>query len=77
MDLSKLEGCLAVGLDEACAATRIPRSTMYRLLQTGELQARKVGRRTVILVSELERFLSETPVAPYGVGSCVVKKRAA
>jgi excisionase family DNA binding protein len=39
---------------EACAKLRISRSTLYRLVQQGNLQCKKVGRRSLYNVSDLE-----------------------
>ena len=43
------------------------RSTIYKALETGELAALKLGRRTIILKRELLRFLSELPAANFGI----------
>ena len=43
------------------------RSTIYKVLETGELAAVKLGRRTIILKRELLRFLSELPAANFGI----------
>ncbi len=37
------------------------RSAVYRAIKAGKLKARKNGRRTVILVSDLTRFLETLP----------------
>jgi excisionase family DNA binding protein len=39
------------------------RSTIYQAIRDGELEARKRGRRTVILDSELKRWLDSLPRA--------------
>lgn len=39
----------------------ISRSTFYRLVEKGELHVRKLGNRTVVLESEIERYLNSLP----------------
>ncbi len=51
----------ALNVEEAVAYSRIGRSTLYTALRNGELTARKVGRRTVILRQDLEAWLERSP----------------
>lgn len=37
-----------VSIPEACKALSIKRSTLFRMLKSGELEHRKIGRRTLI-----------------------------
>ena len=37
-----------VSVPDACKALSIKRSTLYRMLKSGELEHRKLGRRTLI-----------------------------
>lgn len=46
---------------ETIAATGIGRDNVYRAINDGRLRARKLGRRTLILASDLEAFLQELP----------------
>lgn len=47
---------------EACERLGdISRTQFYRLVQSGDLEARKLGSRTVVLGSEIQRFLDELP----------------
>jgi excisionase family DNA binding protein len=48
---------LAYSLDDAADHIGLGRTTMYRLVRDGELHALKVGRRTLVLESELRSFL--------------------
>jgi excisionase family DNA binding protein len=48
---------LTLTLVEVTAVTGIPRSTIFELLARGELQSFKVGRRRLVTVAELTRFL--------------------
>jgi excisionase family DNA binding protein len=40
----------------------IGRDKLYSLIRSGELPARKVGRRTLVVASDLEAFLEGLPV---------------
>jgi excisionase family DNA binding protein len=40
-------------VEEACWATGLGRTTLYKLIKEGRIAARKIGRRTVILVPTL------------------------
>ena len=51
---------LAVAVPEAAAMIGISESMLWRLLAAGDIAKVKIGRRTVIRVVELERFLSDT-----------------
>ena len=48
---------VAVSPEEARRALGLGRSTIYALLREGSLRGRRVGRRVVIPVTELVRFL--------------------
>lgn len=49
---------LTLSIEEARAATGLGRTKIYQLINSGELQARKIGKRTLILKADLEAFLS-------------------
>jgi excisionase family DNA binding protein len=52
---------LAYGVAAAAKAAGVGRDTLYRAIGRGELTARKVGARTVILADELRRWLAAMP----------------
>ncbi|MGB3832313.1 MAG: helix-turn-helix domain-containing protein [Mesorhizobium sp.] len=54
---------LSVTIPEAVEMTGIGRSTLYRLFVEGKLTPRKSGKRTLILVSDLEAFIKNLPAA--------------
>lgn len=54
---------LAVGIPEAAKMIGLSRSGVYRLFDDGKLVARKSGKRTLILVEDLETYLKSLPVA--------------
>jgi excisionase family DNA binding protein len=53
---------LAVTIKEASILTGIGRSSLYKLFNEGKLTPRKAGKRTLILVAELENFLRSLPL---------------
>ena len=50
--------------DEAARVMGVGRTTVYKLLRSRELAAKKVGAATVIPESELRRFLSSAADSP-------------
>ncbi len=50
---------------EAAKVLGIGRSTLFTLLAKGELKASKLGTRTLIRASELERYLGTLPQAEF------------
>lgn len=50
---------LAVSVPDAATMLGLGRSTVFGLIAAGRLQALKVGARTVIRVSDIERFIKE------------------
>ena len=59
---SELSGWkLAYRIPEACAAIGYKRSKLYELIKAGRLAIRKDGACTVILRTELERYLNSLP----------------
>ena len=55
----------AFSIAEAVAATgdAVSRTRMFALIRDGEIDARKVGRRTIILADSLRDFLHRAPPA--------------
>ena len=56
-----MEDSLAYSIAEACARSGIGRTAMYELINTGQLPARKRGRRTLILADDSRRCLHALP----------------
>jgi excisionase family DNA binding protein len=52
---------LAYTVAETCAALRIGRTRLYEENRDGRLPAYKVGKRTLIRRSDLEKWLAELP----------------
>ncbi len=49
---------LSVTINQACNMTGLGRSTIYRLFEEGQLKKRKAGKRTLILVKDLEVYVN-------------------
>jgi len=58
---------MALSIRDACAAVGIGRSTLYGLINSGQLEARALGGRTVIPAESLERLVASLPAAPIRV----------
>lgn len=52
---------LALKISEACAASRIGRTSVYDAIKRGDLRAKKRGKSTLILESDLRRWLESLP----------------
>jgi predicted DNA-binding transcriptional regulator AlpA len=50
---------LAVNISDACSLTSISRSKFYLLMKDHSTPVTKVGRRTVVLVRDLENYLND------------------
>jgi excisionase family DNA binding protein len=53
----------AYSINEVCASTNLGRDAVYRAIGSGQLVARKLGKRTVVTSRDLERFLESLPQA--------------
>jgi excisionase family DNA binding protein len=58
-DENQIEGLSILG---ACAASSLRRSSLYKAIAEGRLRAKKYGKRTLILRSDLQQFLAALPV---------------
>jgi excisionase family DNA binding protein len=52
----------ALTVNEACKLSGFGRTTFYRLVKSRKITARKVGRRTIVLLDELEQALKSLPL---------------
>ena len=52
---------LGFSIKEAVLASGIGRDMIYAAIRGGQLKARKVGRRTLILRADLEAYLHDLP----------------
>ncbi len=52
-----------LSITQACAIAGIGRSKLYQAIKERRLKARKFGTRTIILRTELLRFLASLPTA--------------
>ena len=51
----------SLSIPEAVKASGIGRTTLFDLIKTGRLPAKKLGARTIILRSDLEAFVVNLP----------------
>lgn len=54
---------LTVSVPEAARMLSIGRSSLYLLFRDGKLVPRKSGKRTLVLVSDLEQYVDSLPSA--------------
>ena len=52
---------IAVSIPEALRISSMGRSSLYEALKRGDIEARKNGRRTLILVQSLQDYLDDLP----------------
>jgi predicted DNA-binding transcriptional regulator AlpA len=53
----------ALSATDTMAIINIGRTKLYREMKAGRIVARKIGRKTVFLADEVERYLASLPVA--------------
>jgi excisionase family DNA binding protein len=51
-----------LSIAEACTVAGIGRTKIYQAISGGELVARKYGKRTLVLRTDLQDFLSNLPL---------------
>jgi excisionase family DNA binding protein len=59
-----MSSVLAYTIPEACKASGLGRTSLYKLISAGQLPCRKHGTRTLILESDLRAFLEGLPEHP-------------
>jgi Helix-turn-helix domain len=52
----------AYNIPEVCEIARAGRTSVYAAIQSGELIARKRGRRTIVLKADLRQWLERLPL---------------
>jgi excisionase family DNA binding protein len=52
----------AMSVEEAAKAAGVGRTLLFEEIRKGHLKARKVGRRTIITMDELDAWLKSLPV---------------
>jgi excisionase family DNA binding protein len=56
-----MQNPIALRISEVCAASRIGRTRVYEAIKRGELRARKNGRATLVLQTDLVEWLNNLP----------------
>ena len=59
IDRAQREG---LSIIEACDIAGIGRTALYQAISQAQLRARKVGKRTLVLRTDLQEFFSALPV---------------
>ena len=54
---------IAVTIPEAVSISGIGRTSLHNVFKAGAIRPRKHGKRTLVLVAELESYLASLPVA--------------
>jgi excisionase family DNA binding protein len=57
----KMNNPFAYSVAEACTAACVGRTKLYEAINGGELRALKRGRKTLILVEDLRRYVESLP----------------
>lgn len=52
---------LLVSITESCRLLGVGRTKLYELIASGELQLRKIGRKSLIAMSDLQRWAERLP----------------
>ncbi len=52
---------IAFTVKEACAVSRTGKTTLYGAIRRGDLVARKLGKKTLILEGDLRRWIEQLP----------------
>jgi excisionase family DNA binding protein len=58
---NSVSGREGLSVDDACHVAGIGKSSMFELIKAGAVPARRFGRRTIILRSDLLAWLSALP----------------
>jgi excisionase family DNA binding protein len=54
---------IAVGIVQAANIAGVGRSFLYEEIRQGRLRIRKAGRRTLVVLSDLDRWISALPTS--------------
>lgn len=52
---------IAYTIKEACTVSRTGKTTLYSAIRRGDLVARKLGKKTLILEDDLRRWIEQLP----------------
>ena len=57
MDTSRFPEPIAYSINDACKVVGLGRTYLYKMINDGRLEVRKVGKRTLIPASSLRRLI--------------------
>ena len=63
-NLGEINSKLVLSINDVIALTGFGRTKLYEELNSGCLPAKKFGKRTVIILSDLEEYLSQLETYP-------------
>lgn len=61
-----MSGQIAYTIKEACAVSRTGKTSLYAAIRRGELIARKLGKKTLILEGDLRHWIERLPTLDAG-----------
>jgi excisionase family DNA binding protein len=53
-----VDGVIALTLNQVCATLQLSRPSVVRLIESGRLRAVKVGRKWLVSISSVQRFIN-------------------
>ena len=57
------ENRLAISIDEAVTVSGLGRSSVYQLMNSGEIETAKIGKRRLVLVASLKKLIEHANAA--------------
>lgn len=55
--MEKIDSLQLISVNKACKALSISRPTIYRMIKRGELSLVKIGRKSLLSLSELQSYV--------------------
>jgi excisionase family DNA binding protein len=65
---------MAISIAEAANLSGVGRTTIYQAIGRGDISVKKAGRRSLILLTDLQRWLEGLPTS--GASAVSLKRRA-
>ena len=68
---------IGLSIKDAAQVSGISRARIYTLIGDGKIDARKVGRKTLVLAGSLQRFIDSLPRTEIGKSAAVATRTTA